>query len=177
MLKRHHACVLQHVVTSYKDRFLHKALDRVEHCRHEIFDVFGDGNCLFYCLLLMLKLDNNNILSNSPTVTTKFLVRKLRKQLVDYFIERYEDRNDKASMTLRLEILPPDDDEIRNALKQFYNHTDDSLAELTFARAEGMDDVEEFKRKTYQEGVKYVRGTPEDNYNIFLKNLECHFCL
>ena len=43
----------------------------------------------------MLKLENNTTLSNSPTVTTRFLVRKLRKQLVDYFIERYKDPNDK----------------------------------------------------------------------------------
>ena len=75
-------------------------------------------------------------------------------------------------MRLRLEILPPYDDKIRNALKIFHNHTDDSLAELIFARAGGMDDVEEFKQKMYQEGVRYVRGTQENNYNIFLKNLE-----
>ena len=97
--------------TFYEDRFLHEVLKRVEHCKHEIFDVFGEGNCLFYCLLLMLKLENNTTLSNSPTVTTRYLVAKLRKQLVDYFIERYEDPHDAEKMRLRLEILPPDNDE------------------------------------------------------------------
>ena len=55
-------------VTQLEDRFLHKALNDIN-CEHEILDVYGDGNCLFYGLLFLLRMKEMT-LSNSKTIKT-----------------------------------------------------------------------------------------------------------
>ena len=36
-----------------EERFIGKAINEVEGCDYQLLDVYGDGNCLFYCLLLV----------------------------------------------------------------------------------------------------------------------------
>jgi len=43
---------LRNIVTYHEDRFVHQGVQ----CPHAIFDVYGDGNCLFYSLLLLLRV-------------------------------------------------------------------------------------------------------------------------
>ena len=44
-----------------ENRFIHNCLDEIEHCTYELLDVFGDGNCLYYCLILMCKVKKKGV--------------------------------------------------------------------------------------------------------------------
>ena len=67
-----------------ENRFIQNALDEVEDCRYELLDVFGDGNCLYYCLILMCRVKKLRVYT-SGNMVTRTVVLKMRERLIDCY--------------------------------------------------------------------------------------------
>ena len=141
-----------------ENRFVHNALRGVEHCRHEIIDVYGDGNCLFYCLLLQLKLLGRPILKNSDCYND--VVKSFRKSLRDQYKKFYDGNINMWKAELNFFITS---EEGREEMKTYHRYTDCQIDDAVRSRML-KHELDKELRKVWKGRKLYVKDTPEKNF-------------
>ena len=149
-----------------------------------ILDVYGDGNCLYYCLLFQLQVvgmhpDPNNICKKDKTKT---LVNKLRRQLQKYYYDYYglEDNFNMSDPVAAVNTLTENEFRKRKILTDFaqYQGTEFFATERRYNDGEDLnialiatrmlyDDVKWDAEDIYKEGFLYIRRNPKHNYNWY----------
>ena len=118
--------------------------------KHHIIDVAGDGNCLFYCFAIILKLEERNVSNEGKKVATS-----LRKELQDYFDSKVEDGDFKK-------LFLEHSDEERNRIEEENFGCDIAHHLLLFDnRVTNDNNLSELRDNLYHEDMEYVKHNPK----------------
>ena len=117
---------------------------------HQIIDVAGDGNCLFYCFAIILKLEERDVSNEGKKVATS-----LQKELQDYFDSKVEDGDFKK-------LFLEHSDEERNRIKEENSGCEIEHYMLLLGNRVGNDnDLSELRDNLYHEDMEYVKHNPK----------------
>ena len=65
------------LVTRMEDKFIKAAVGNVPGCTSKVHNVYGNGNCLFYCLFTILELKGKKVLKRGKATIPK-IIKTLR---------------------------------------------------------------------------------------------------
>ena len=148
-----------------EERFIRNAINKVEGCNYQLIDVFGDGNCLFYCLLLLLRMNGEKLCTHPATLMNTF-VMKLRKELYDHYEDHYKDNESKSKN--HLFMLDEEGEEFARE-KLGFTKRQMNMAKWTRVNP---DEIEISMSWIYDGKVEYVTGTPENNFDLIVNNMK-----
>ena len=145
-----------------ENRFIHNCLDEIEHCEYELLDVFGDGNCLFYCLILMCKVYKRKVYT-SGNMATRTAVLKMREALIGYYNQIFSENDENKQM-----VFTYPEQHYRERLKTRHRYSDMELDMLMESRMYEHDIHDEvlkvFKPHPNKSHNRYGFGTPEEHF-------------
>ena len=65
------------LIEQRENQYLNGVLAKIDDIDHRIVDVYGDGNCLYYCLLFVLKVHKIKLKDSRRNSSTKTLMKLL----------------------------------------------------------------------------------------------------
>ena len=77
------------LIEERENQYLNGVLAKIDDVDHRIVDVYGDGNCLYYCLLFVLRVHKIQLKGSKSNSTTRTLMKLLRSQLQEFYQENF----------------------------------------------------------------------------------------
>ena len=174
---------MDELVKEKENQYVHSHLeDFKDYLNYEILEVYSDGNCLYYCMLFLLKVNNmtvhelGNLLDTSKNLTEKLRENLRDKYIVDYSLLKHYDYHDPPNPCVdqyRVRYL--------NVCKHFAKYKGDEIQRCMLARYGGNSmfisptrhhkfQLDKLANQIYKDGTAYVWKTPLQNHNRILED-------
>ncbi len=157
------------LIEERENQYLNGVLAKIDDVDHRIVDVYGDGNCLYYCLLFVLRVHKIQLKGSKSNSTTRTLMKLLRSQLQEFYQENFVAKDgDRVKKTkLKNYFLSYDDDETQDII----NTHGIEYSNVLMQTRESQKDLDEIVDEIYDKNFEYIKRykTPKQQYNLVLE--------
>ena len=147
------------LIEQRENQYLNGVLAKIDDIDHRIVDVYGDGNCLYYCLLFVLKVHKIKLKDSRRNSSTKTLMKLLQSQLQEFYWENFasEDGDRVKETKLKNCFLSYNEDET----EEWCCTHGENYSNMLSQTRESWEYLDEIVDDIYKKDFVYVNKNPK----------------